>query len=59
MKALIVGAGLPTESAPDGVLGHAGTVVILTVHREGAQPALTAALTGQSGPVQEGWTRPQ
>lgn len=59
VKALIVGAGLPAEGTPDGVLRHTAPVAVLTVHCEGAQPTLTTALTGQSMPVQEGWTRPQ
>lgn len=59
MKALIIRAGLPTEGTPDGVLRHTCPVAVLTVHCEGAQAALTAALTGQSVPVQEGWTWPQ
>lgn len=59
VKALIIHAGLPTEGTPDGVLRHTCPVAVLTVHCEGAQAALTAALTGQSVPVQEGWTWPQ
>lgn len=59
VKAFIIGAGLSAEGTPDGVLRHTCPVAVLTVHCEGAQPALTAALTGQPVAVQKGWTRPQ